>query len=168
MQLTNITISELTGLLGLIFGVIGTSIGVFNFWRDKGKLVVRLQWDMANTGEPEEKRVGCITVTNSGRRAIFMPHVALRLPKSGEYSHFLIHDGLKGQKLSEGDPPAVFPVDQEGLEQYANEWKDIRAQVSDSTGKEWLSKKISVVPSWAKIPNPAVHRTLRDKAASGR
>ena len=50
MQLTNITISELTGLLGLIFGVIGTSIGVFNFWRDKGKLVVWLQWDMAITG----------------------------------------------------------------------------------------------------------------------
>ena len=46
-QLTDTTISELTGLLGLIFSLIGTSIGVFNFWRDKGKLVVRLQWDMA-------------------------------------------------------------------------------------------------------------------------
>jgi len=94
MQLTNITISELTGLLGLIFGVIGTSIGVFNFWRDKGKLVVWLQWDMAITGESEEKRFCGITVTNSGRRAIFMSHVALRLPKGGEYSHFLIRDGL--------------------------------------------------------------------------
>ncbi len=56
MQLASMTISELTGLLGLIFGLIGTSIGVFNFWRDKGKLVVRLQWDMAVTGEAEEKR----------------------------------------------------------------------------------------------------------------
>lgn len=156
MQLTNITISELTGLLGLIFGVIGTSIGVFNFWRDKGKLVVRLQWDMAITGESEEKRVGCITVTNSGRRAVFMSHVALRLPKGHEHSHFLIREGLKGQKLSEGDPPAVFPVDQEGLEQYAKEWKDVRAQVSDSTGKEWLSKQITVAPSWAKSPNPEI------------
>ena len=164
MQLISITISELTGLLGLIFGVIGTSIGVFNFRRDKGKLVVRPQWDMATTGESEEKRVGCITVTNSGRRAILVSHVALRLPNVREHSHFLIRDGLKGQKLSEGDPPAVFPVDQEGLEQYANEWKDIRAQVSDSTGKEWLSKKIIVTPSWAKSPNP-VQGTLRDKAA---
>lgn len=151
------TVSELTGLLGLIFGLIGTSIGVFNFLRDKGKLVVWLQWDMAKTGESEEKRVGCITVTNTGRRAIFMSHVALRLPKGGEYSHFLIHDGLKGLKLSEGDPPAVFPVDQEGLEQYANEWKMIRAQVSDSTGKEWLSKKVTVAPSWAKSSIPAIH-----------
>lgn len=38
MQLASMTISELTGLLGLIFGLIGTSIGVFNFWRDKGEL----------------------------------------------------------------------------------------------------------------------------------
>lgn len=152
------TISELTGLLGLIFGLIGTSIGVFNFWRDKSKLVVRLQWDMAVTGEPEEKRVGCITVTNTGRRAIFMSHVAIRLPKGGEYSHFLIRDGLKGQKLSEGDPPAVFSVDYEGLELYANEWKNVRAQVSDSTGQEWISKKATVIPSWAKATNISVER----------
>ena len=165
MQLTNMTISELTGLLGLIFGLIGTSIGVFNFWRDKGKLVVRLQWDMAVTGEPEEKRVGCITVTNTGRRAIFISHVALRLPKGGEYSHFLIRDGLKGQKLAEGDPPAVFPVDHESLEPYANDWENVRAQVSDSTGKEWLSKKVTVIPSWAKTPNISFQGTLRDKAA---
>jgi hypothetical protein len=63
--------------------------------------------------------------------------------------------GLKGHKLSEGDPPAVFLVDKEGLEQYANEWRNIRAQVSDSTGKEWLSKKVTVAPSWAKSPSPA-------------
>ena len=153
MQLINMTTSELTGLLGLIFGLIGTIIGVFNYLRDKGQLVVRLQWDMAVTGEPEEKRVACITVINTGRRAIFMSHVALRLPKGSENSHLLIRDGLKGQKLSEGDPPQVFIVDQEGLEQYARKWKRVRAQVSDSTGKEWISKKVASPPSWAKTPN---------------
>ncbi|MBK8746160.1 hypothetical protein [Propionivibrio sp.] len=117
------TISEVTGLLGLIFGLVGTCIGVFNYLRDRAKLIVRLQWDMAITGESEEKRVGCITVTNAGRRAIFMSHVALRLPKGGEISHFLIQGGLKGQKLSEGDPPAVFPVDQVRHESYANCWQ---------------------------------------------
>ena len=166
MQLANMTISELTGLLGLIFGLVGTSIGVFNFWRDKGKLVVRLQWDMATTGEPEEKRVGCIIVTNAGRRAIFMSHVALKLPKGEEYSHFLIRDGLKGQKLSEGDPPSVFPVDQEGLGLYANDWKSVRAQVSDSTGKEWLSKKVNTMPSWAKTPNITVERDASPPSGS--
>ncbi|MEO8767578.1 MAG: hypothetical protein ABI363_04455 [Nitrosospira sp.] len=135
-------------------------MGVLNFLRDRGRLVVRLQWDMAITGESEEKRVGCIAVTNTGRRAIFMSHVALRLPKGGEHTHFLIRDGLNGQKLTEGDPPAVCPVDQEGLELYARKWQDIRAQVSDSTGKEWLSKQVTVIPSWAKTPNTA----LRDAA----
>ncbi len=152
------TISEVTGLLGLIFGLVGTCIGVFNYLRDRAKLIVRLQWDMAITGESEEKRVGCITVTNAGRRAIFMSHVALRLPKGGEISHFLIQGGLKGQKLSEGDPPAVFPVDQAGMESYANCWQKIVAQVSDSTGKEWVSKKVKSVPSWAKTPNLSVER----------
>lgn len=166
MQLINITVSELTGLLGLIFGLVGTTIGVFNYLRDRAKLVVRLQWDMAITGEPEEKRVGCITVTNLGRRAIFMSHVALRLPKGSEFSHFLIRDGLKGQKLAEGDPPAVFSVDQEGLEQYASQWKNIRAQVSDSTGKEWLSKKVTVIPSWAKTPNITVERDASPQSGS--
>ncbi len=150
------TLSEFTALLGLIFGLIGTAIGVFNYLRDRGKLVVRLQWDMAISGEPDDKRVGCITVTNTGRRAIFMSHVALRLPKGGELSHFLIRAGLNGQKLSEGDPPAVFPVDQEGMEVYAHEWQEVLAQVSDSTGKEWLSKKVLVIPSWAKTPNNRV------------
>jgi len=151
------SISETVSFVGLLLGTVGTVLGVLNFLRDRGHLVVRLQWDMAITGEPEEKRVGCITVTNTGRRAIFMSHVALRLPKGGQLSHFLIRDGLKGQKLTEGDPPAVFPVDQEGLELYAHEWQDVRAQVSDSTGKEWLSKQVTFIPSWAKTPNPAVN-----------
>lgn len=144
------SIAETTGLLGLIFGLIGTTIGVFNYLRDQGRLVVLLQWDMAMTGEDAAKRFGCITVTNTGRRAIFMSHVALRLPKGEEISHFLIRDGLKGQRISEGDPPVVFPVEQDDLETYAGKWQEILAQVSDSTGKEWLSKKVQAIPSWAK------------------
>lgn len=153
MTVTSMSISEATGLLGLIFGLIGTAIGIFNYLRDRGRLVVLLQWDMTMIGEDAAKRVGCITVTNAGRRAIFMSHVALRLPKDGEISHFLIQGGLKGQKLSEGDPPAVFPVDQDGLEKYAGKWQKIVAQVSDSTGKEWFSKKVKTIPSWAKTPS---------------
>jgi len=144
------SISETIGLLGLIFGLIGTAIGVSNYLRDRAKVVVTLQWDMAVTGEDKNKKFGCITITNTGRRAIFISHVALRLPKGGEHSHFLIREGLKGQKLSEGDAPAIFPIEQEGLEKYENNWRNIIAQVSDSTGKEWISKKVMKYPSWAK------------------
>lgn len=152
------SISETIALLGLIFGLIGTTIGVFNYLRDRGRIVVLLQWDMAMTGEDATKRFACITVTNVGRRAVYISHAALRLPKGEDISHFLIRDGLKGQKLSEGDPPAIFSVDQSGLAAYAGKWREIVAQVSDSTGKEWVSKKASTIPSWAKSPpNPAVH-----------
>lgn len=153
------SLTETVSFVGLLLGTVGTVLGVMNFLRDRGKLVVQLQWDMAITGEPDDKRVGCITVTNTGRRAIFMSHVALRLPKGEQISHFLIQGGLKGQKIAEGDPPAVFPVDQGDLETYAGKWQEILAQVSDSTGKEWLSKKAQAIPSWAKTPNPALKRT---------
>jgi len=160
-----VTISEIASLLGLIFGLVGTALGVFNYRRDRGKLVVSLRWDTSMTGEDPKKKVGCITVTNTGRRAIYMSHVALRLPKGTEISHFLIRDGLKGQKLSEGDPPAVFPVDQGDLEAYASKWQQVLAQVSDSTGKVWTSKSVSQMPSWAKTPNNTVERDARDSSA---
>jgi len=143
-------ITELTAVLGLIFGLIGTIIGVSNYLRDKAKIVVLLQWDMAMTSEHENKRFGCITVTNIGRRAVFISHITLKLPEGSETTHYLIQGSLKGRKLSEGDPPAVFPVDQAGFDEIAARWQCIIAQVSDSTGKVWYSKKVKLQPTWAK------------------
>lgn len=114
-----VTISEIASVLGLIFALVGTALGVFNYLRDQGKPLFRLQWDMSMTGEDAKKKVGCITVTNTRRRAGYMSDVALRLPNGPGISHFLIRDGLRGQKLSEGDPPAAFPVDQSDPEPYA-------------------------------------------------
>jgi len=140
----------MSAFTGSILGLIGTSLGLFNYFRDKGHIVILLQWDMADTGDDDPtKRIGCIKVTNTGRRAIFISHVALRLPKGEQNSHLLISSGLKGQKLSEGDPPAIFIVNQDDLNIYADKWQDVLAQVSDSTGKEWVSKKVLETPSWA-------------------
>lgn len=161
------SISETTGLLGLIFGLVGTMIGVFNYLRDRCRVVVLLQWDMAITGDDATKRFACITVTNVGRRAVYISHVALRLPKGEEISHFLFRDGLKGQKLSEGDPPAIFYADQSGLEAYVGKRQAIVAQVSDSTGKEWVSKKVPTILFWAKLLTQQSLRTLRGSAEYG-
>ncbi len=81
-----------------------------------------------------------------------MSHVALKLPKGSEHSHLLIMGGLRGKKLTEGDPTEIFVIDQSGLEQYASDWDKIVAQVSDSTDKVWYSKpsKKDETPSWAK------------------
>lgn len=147
------TITEASAYFGLLFGLIGTGLGLSNYLRDKGQIAVSLKWDMAMEGEDADKRFGCITVTNTGRRAIFISHVALLLPKGGEIAHFLIQGGLEGVKLLEGDPPATYLVDQDGLEIYAARWQEIVAQVSDSTRKEWLSKKVETIPTWAKTSN---------------
>ena len=61
-------------------------------------------------------------------------------------------ESIKGIKLGEGDSPQTFIADQEGLEVYSKDWRKITAQVNDSTGKVWRSKKLkkNEKPSWVK------------------
>ncbi|SRR6266568_4199541 len=145
------TLTEFASASGLIFGVAGSVLGVMNFLRDRAKVVVTLQWDMVSTDNPREVS-GVIRVTNAGRRSTYISHVALRLPKGYQHHHLLIVGGIAGKKLSEGDPPQIYLVDQSGLEKYADHWRDLVAQVSDTTNKVWISKKLHKreLPTWAK------------------
>lgn len=148
------TISEFVGTSGLIFGLAGFVLGVMNYLRDRAKIVVTLQWDMKGTaGGPYDpnKFYGVVRVTNIGRRAIYVSHASLRLPKGADHPYLLLVDGIPGEKLSEGDPPPLYAIAQEGLEKYAKDWRKIIAQVSDSTGKVRKSKKLKrhEIPSWA-------------------
>jgi hypothetical protein len=147
------TLSDLTAIAGLIFGLSGLMLSVSNFLRDRPKIVVTLQWDMTvlDSGS-QKKQIGLITITNIGRRPIYISHAALRMPKESPNAYLVIKDAIMGEKLSEGDRPKIYPVEYRGLEGFAKYWKGIRAQVSDSTGKVWLSKRnaIKVQPSWAK------------------
>ena len=61
-------------------------------------------------------------------------------------------EGINGKKLGEGDPSEVYVVDQEELDTYKDSWRKVRAQVQDTTGKAWLSRKLKrgQKPSWAK------------------
>ena len=148
------TITGIAALLGVIFGVSALVLGILNYNRDKGRTRVTLQWDMSSYGDPrydEDKLYGVVTVTNTGRRPVYISRVALKLPKDyKDYSYLLLRDGIAGQKLAEGDSPAMFSIDEDGLERYAKDWKKIRAQVSVSTGRKYLSKKVKEIPSWAK------------------
>ena len=152
------TITQLTGLLGLVFGVIGTVLGVLNYLRDRAEVKVTLQWDMAVTpgGKYDAtKRWGIVRVANVGRRPVFVSHVAIRVPKGFEHSHLVVGEGISGVTLREGDPVSTFVVSQEGLHKYASCWKKLVAQVTDASGREWKSKATSndTVPSWATAPN---------------
>ena len=149
------TLGEFVGVCGLIFGLAGSMLGVLNYLRDRAKIVVHLQWDMKVTpGGPYDphKSYGLVRVTNIGRRAIYISHASLRIPKGYDHPYWSIADGIRGKKLSEGDPTESYAINQEGLEKYAKDWRKVIAQVTDSTDKVWKSKKLKKheVPSWAR------------------
>lgn len=140
---------DVVSTLGLAFGVAGSFLSVLNYRRDRYRVLVSLYWDMTMTSDSgRTKRRGVIVVANTGRRSIFVSHTALKLPATQENSHLLIPDGVLGRKLSEGDPPAVYIIEQDDMEPYSDSWMEIVAQVSDSSGNVWCSEKPTKKPSW--------------------
>lgn len=153
-SLGKMTLSEVVSVSGLVFGVSGFVLGVLNYLHDRHKVVVFLQWDLEVTegsGYDHTTKWGLIRVTNVGRRPTYVSHVALKLPKGYDHTHLVIMGGIVGKKLTEGDPSEAYVVDQTSMELYAKDWKHIVAQVNDSTGKIWYSKKLksNKIPSWA-------------------
>jgi hypothetical protein len=151
------SLTEFVSAAGLMFGLTGFVLGVMNYLRDRAKITVELQWDMNVTpGGPYDpsKSYGVVRVTNIGRRAIYISHASLRLPKGHDASHLLLADGVPGKKLSEGEAPQIYAILQDNLVRYAKDWRKVIAQVSDSTGKTWTSRKVprGRVPSWARHP----------------
>ena len=149
-----LSLNDLATFVGLVAGVTALVLGVLNYLRENPKIVIELQWDMNPVNIPgydKNEQIGMIHISNVGRRPIYLSHVALRLPKGFNESHLLLQEGLQGKSVAEGDAPMIFPVKQEGLGKYASKWREVRAHVSDSTSKVWLSKKIekAKVPSWA-------------------
>ena len=150
------TLNNIATVIGVTLGFCGFVLGLLNHYRDRAKVKVTLQWDMSVAGNPESdsnKKLGVIRVANIGRRPIYVSHVALKIPKGYPVTHLAIREGIRGKKLSEGDEPLLYTVTQEDMEQYAADWRRIRAQVSDTTGREWTSEKLPSTrkPSWAKV-----------------
>jgi hypothetical protein len=143
-------INDIATVIGLVTGVSGFTLGLLNYLRDKPRVKVELSWEMTTTDTQE--KVGVIRVANVGRRPVFLSHVALKIPKGYGESYLILRDGINGRKLSEGDAPISFPVTYDNMEKYSKVWSDILAQVNDSAGKVYLSKKAIVepIPSWVK------------------
>ena len=143
-------INDVATVIGLVTGVSGFTLGLLNYLRDKPSVKVELSWEMTTTDTQE--KVGVIRVANVGRRPIFLSHVALKIPKGYGESYLILRDSINGQKLSEGDAPLSFPVTYDRMEKYSKDWRNILAQVNDSAGKIYLSKKavIEPKPSWVK------------------
>lgn len=147
------TITDIAALLGVVFGTAGLVLGILNHLRDRPKVLVKLHWDMSVTDNLKfdpRKKWCLVTVTNCGRRPIYISHASLKLSKGYKYTHLLIQEAIRGEKLGEGDPPVSYVVSQDGLEEYKNDWHKIRAVVTDTAGRKYYSKvNKSKPPSWA-------------------
>ncbi len=147
------TLSELASLGGIIFGLTGAILGYLSYFRDQIKVMVILQWDMKILNDPkydETKNWGILTLTNIGRRTIYIQNAIIELPKKYGH-HLMIFDSpTLFKKLSEGDPPINYFIDQQQMTQYSKDWKKIEAKVIISTGKSFKSKKYKkrIKPSW--------------------
>lgn len=150
------TLIILTALVGAVTGPAAFVLSLLNYFRDKPKVIVSLEWDRCLIGGVnEDKKFGVVTVANVGRRPIFISHAHLRFPGSTVLG--LLTDGLEGAKLLEGDPPKNYLMDQATsptLGKCAAEWWKVRACVQDHTGKSWFSSLVRRKPEWGKGPVP--------------
>jgi len=153
-MLSEIYTSDIAAILGMILGTAGLVLGILNHFRDRAKIIVILKWDMRFTDNPvynSRKSWAIISVANLGRRPIFISKAAIYLPKKYKARFIIAHESLKGKKLNEGDPELTYILSQDGFEEYAKDWKKIRAIVYDCAGKKYYSKpNVNQVPSWAK------------------
>ena len=136
-------LTYITAIIGVILGSGSLALGIFNYLRDRPNIRIHLQWNMEMVGGsiPQgEHECGMISVTNMGRRPVYVSHVCLVLPKSYKNRLMLLMDSVPGRTLSESDPPAIFIIRDDVQRKYAKDLKRICAQVSDSTGRVYKSK----------------------------
>jgi hypothetical protein len=143
-----ITLTELAAILGMVLGTAGLAMSLMNYLRDRPRIRVSINWHMIAL-ETNEK-MGIVTVTNIGRRPTFISAAVMLVPKRFKPRYFLLMESIKGNKLSEGDPPARIKVTLEGMELYAKVWREVRVYVEDSAGRKYFAKRPSAPPPWAK------------------
>ena len=140
-------LSILSSLLGMLLGTAGLTVSILNYLRDRSKVRVTLQWNMVDT---HTKQVhGLVRVTNVGRRVVYVGIAALEIPGGTAY---ILGDSIPGRRLAEGDEPAAFLVNHDGMAKHAGDWRRIRAFVEISTGEKFYSdypRKNDKPPKWA-------------------
>jgi len=148
----NNSLSETASILGMLLGTAGFVMSILNYLRDRARVRITLQWKMQNIQAGQTK--GLIRVTNSGRRPVFISIIALELPKGLDHTHLVLDQSIGGTKLGESEKPLGILVPYDGLEQYSNVWRKIRAYAEDSTGKRYYSpppRKDAKTPPWVRV-----------------
>jgi hypothetical protein len=147
---SELKLADIAAIIGMILGTAGFIMSWMNYLRDRPRIKISLQWDMTNSHTGA--LMGLVRVANVGRRPVFLSIVALKVPKGFDNSHLVLHESIQGRKLEEGNAPAGFIVNYDGLAQYSRSWWKLRAYAEDSAGQKYLSKPLAKtsVPSWVR------------------
>lgn len=149
-------LTQIAALSGLVFGSAGLGLAVANFLRDRHSLRVTLQFDMESSEDGVavpghggglmnlsfQPRITCVSIANTGRRPVFVSHVALTKPRwRGKRPNLIIAEAIKGRRLSEGDPPWNLFVGQDAaFYNFDPGAGSLRAEVLDTTNKVYYSR----------------------------
>ncbi|HQU85754.1 MAG TPA: hypothetical protein PKY59_21640 [Pyrinomonadaceae bacterium] len=140
--------------VSLIISLSSFLVSFLNYRRDKYTLIVDLYWDSGKYYVGMQSNVketwGTITVSNRGRRPIYIRNIGLKYPDDERVFNLLDEDKIEGVKLGEHDAPIIIKVSQDDrLKKYAKEWNKIYAVALDISGKEYKSSRLCNKPSWA-------------------
>jgi hypothetical protein len=133
-----LTLSDIASIIGMVTGISGFTLSIVNYLRDRAKLWVTVSPNMHTINVPEydpNKTYMVTKVVNIGRRPVYVSMVA---GLTSEGKSFLINDALRNpQKISEGDAPAQFLLDQAFLDDYRQTWPGIYLIVQTADGHQY-------------------------------
>ncbi len=142
----NQTLRDVVTILGGALGVAALVLSLANYFRDRPRLRISLQFDMEGYGGLADSGTWLVaSLANTGRRPIFVSHVGLcRASYWKRYRKdkaLTLLETAEGRRLQEGDPPWTVPGKQdETVTSYVNRSGKVRAFASDSAGKTYYSR----------------------------
>jgi hypothetical protein len=151
-------LTTITSILGLVTGVTALIVSWSNYMKDRPKVIIDLKLkEIKDAHHPtvfEEALV--ITITNNGRRPVYITQVGLQLTKSnlGYDRCLLVSDSTKGGRIEEGGPPIIHTLSKKDLEPLSSIMQDSRVIALDSRGKKYISQRIDEAESEVSSDDP--------------
>ena len=129
----------------LVVSISALLITFLTFRRDKYKIVVTLDLEtgkeIVNGKLIAEPLI--ITVTNVGRRSVFITSVGLCFDEDENIDDLLSTNGYKeGTTLEEGGKPITLIIRKENIPKLNGNWKEVYATASNSSKTYYISNKV--------------------------
>ena len=129
----------------LVISISALLITFLTFRRDKYKIVVTLDLETGKeivNGKLIAEPV-IITVTNVGRRSVFITSVGLCFDEDENIDDLLSTNGYKeGTTLEEGGKPIALIIRKENIPKLNGNWKEVYATASNSSKTYYISNKV--------------------------